>query len=577
MWLFRKRKDGEEEYEDDGDDDEYEDDDDEYEEEGEEYSDDDDVDNADHTETEPVNQSTRFVAKTEKLNGSTSEQTSGEDSAAPSENATKTSPPIDMTTTTSSEAKSTETEEELSTAADGVVGETKIGEMHENNSADLEDDEDNEKETDDHDHVEGKGEDEEEEAMSSDEKQGLLALAAEHDRVDIIKSILTEQEGDRDKLLHAGIPPLHTAVSFGSTNATQCLLRMGADPSIRPNIAELKAQGLAKSANVNRYDGVSAWELAFGREAGTTIDSTLTAAEAKRKYGPVKPVNMAPSKREGIRHAFTAEALRCIGADEANRLEQLLQSGMPADHDIGGKNLYDWAMEMGATGCQKVLRPLEDSSQSSEMNGGGDAEGKHRSAVLDRTTTPGEESVSQLFNRLVELDSLARALSSCLDNLAEEVSVCHGLLLMGGGASALAAHVRSLKDLQARQSEELERCLQEWEECEDELAYWLKEAGNRCDDIKTMINPVDELTTRRELYPTPKGPDEEEVQRRQLLAQIAASEHKVRRNMRHNIALRFSTFWLIKRLLDRCANYELQFQIFRRKTRETLRKSRDGA
>jgi hypothetical protein len=257
------------------------------------------------------------------------------------------------------------------------------------------------------------------------------------------------------------------------------------------------------------------------------VDSTLSAAEAKRKYGPIKPVNMAPSKREGIRHAFTAEALRCIGADEAFRLEQLLKSGMPADTDIGGKHLYDWAVEMGAVGCQKVLRPLEDASQKSDGEAGQPA-GEQRSAVLDRTTTPGEESVSQLVNRLVELDSLARALSSCLDNLAEEVSVCHGLLMMGGGASALAAHVRSLKDLQARQSEELDRCLQEWEECEDELAYWLREAGDRCDDIKTMISPVDELTTRKELYPTPQGAEEEEAQRRQLLAQIAASEHKVR-------------------------------------------------
>jgi hypothetical protein len=42
----------------------------------------------------------------------------------------------------------------------------------------------------------------------------------------------------------------------------------------------------------------------------------------------IKPVDMAPSKREGIRHAFTAESLRCIGSDEVARLrlEQSLEA-----------------------------------------------------------------------------------------------------------------------------------------------------------------------------------------------------------------------------------------------------------
>merc|ERR1712176_1004718 len=65
-----------------------------------------------------------------------------------------------------------------------------------------------------------------------------------------------------------------------------------------------------------------------------------------------------------------------------------------------------------------------------------------------------EETIPQLKNRLDELDSLSMALSTCLDNLAEEVSVCHGLLLMGGGASALASHVRSLRALKAQKFSE---------------------------------------------------------------------------------------------------------------------------
>jgi ankyrin repeat protein len=73
------------------------------------------------------------------------------------------------------------------------------------------------------------------------EKQSLLVLAAEHDRVDILKAILTDDECEKMTLMNSGIPPLHIAISFGSTNATQSLLRMVADPSIRPNVKEIKA------------------------------------------------------------------------------------------------------------------------------------------------------------------------------------------------------------------------------------------------------------------------------------------------------------------------------------------------
>ena len=43
-----------------------------------------------------------------------------------------------------------------------------------------------------------------------------------------------------------------------------------------------------------------------------------------------------------------------------------------------------------------------------------------------------QETVLKLNNQLDEFESLSEAVSSCLDNLAEEVSVCHRLLLMGG-------------------------------------------------------------------------------------------------------------------------------------------------
>jgi hypothetical protein len=139
---------------------------------------------------------------------------------------------------------------------------------------------------------------------------------------------------------------------------------------------------------------------------------------------------MAPSKREGIRHAVTAEALRCIGADEVDRLQQLVNSGMPMSIDIGGKNLYDWSMEMDAIQCEILLRPSEAERHGETTSGrqtvrtGGDSNitattGQRRPSwiVRDSRYAPGQ-SIDEL--------NLFKALSICLDNLAEEVS--HGLL-----------------------------------------------------------------------------------------------------------------------------------------------------
>jgi hypothetical protein len=74
-----------------------------------------------------------------------------------------------------------------------------------------------------------------------------------------------------------------------------------------------------------------------------------------------------------------------------------------------------------------------------------------------------------LINQLVELESLASALSTSLDNLAKEVSVSHGLLLMGGGTSALASHVKSLKTLQDQKQDKVLQAQMDWQQSEDEL------------------------------------------------------------------------------------------------------------
>jgi len=392
----------------------------------------------------------------------------------------------------------------------------------------------------------GKNDEEEvEEVTSTHEKRSLLVLAAEHDRVDILKAILADDSEDRDTLLNTGIPPLHISIAYGSTNAVQSLLRMGADPSIRPDVNKIKSEAEAQGdeqlvdiPNMGRFDNMSAWELAFGKtnDGGDEVEkpqkrsSWFGGGDSSRKAGSL---NIAPSKLEGIRHAFTAEGLRCIGSDEVERLKQLLDSGMPSTIDIGGKNLYDWAVEMGALQCEELLRAEEAPNQHGTGDGEAARDDKKQnreagsSAVLDRSK-PGTESLSQLVNRIDELESLSKALSSCLDNLAEEVSVCHGLLLMGGGASALASHVRSLKTLKENKEAELDRLEEAWENSEDELAYWVKESGDIGKEIAELMTPAVISFSTNENVSLEGTPEEEQAQKQQLKAQAAALENKVR-------------------------------------------------
>jgi hypothetical protein len=440
-------------------------------------------------------------------------------------------------------------------------------------------------------------EDDDQVPVSFWEKQSLLILAAEHDRVDILSSILTEvEDGEKDRLLNSGIPPLHLSITFGSVNTAVALLRMGADPSVRPCVRvileeqrEQPEDSKVEIPNVQRFDGVSAWELTFGSKGYEHVmlhnqskswalfgTSSPSPQDSSRNGQPIistsserliKPVDMPPSKREGVRHAFTAEALRSIGGDDVHRLRQLLDSGMPATIDIGGKDLYRWAVEMGALQCEEFLRPVEadkyryvnnddnretltnenktkDDSQSvatergSETSDGHRFEGSQSFFVIHR---PAEETVPQLSNRLDELDSLAAALSTCLDNLAEEVSVCHGLLLLGGGAAALASHVKSLKALKSQKQIQVEDEQGACQDLERELADLVHSSDHIGKEVSNMTafqlfantKAATVLSTNDMIEP--KFEKHEEVVRNTLVAQVAASESKVRSQNRGKI------------------------------------------
>ena len=346
------------------------------------------------------------------------------------------------------------------------------------------------------------------------EKQSLLVLAAEHDRVDILNSVLNDaDEATKHELLHGGIPPLHIAVLNGSTNTATCLLRLGADPSIRPKVKEI-AQNQDPQAPLDvpkQIDGVTAWELAFDKKV------------------------VPAAKKASMMNAFSAEALRCMGSDEGTRLQQLLDAGMPADMAVmGDKSLYDWAVELGAPQCEEVLRPAQAAKYGTDQEDSGAVvlpEGAPlsggKSAVLDR---PGsKETAEQLIRQLEELESLAKALSTCLDSLAEEVSVSHGLLLMGGGASALASHVRSLKSLKEQKMEELSRHQEAFENTQDELEYWVNQAGPKGQTIAAEEAPIPIGTRKRVPPPKFTSADEERAYCENLQQRIAATNEKIRK------------------------------------------------
>ena len=432
----------------------------------------------------------------------------------------------------------------------------------ENDSEDENDDDNN------------KDKDNDDGASSFWEKQSLLVLAAEHDRVDILKTLLNDENQDRDKLMNSGIPLIHIAIAYGSSNIAQSLLRMGADPSITPDINKVlkvrKSQPKDSKVdipNIRRFDSVTAWELAFGNDlydkqsmsTSTTKSKWSVFGESaaassisvdKTSKRVVKPVDMAPSKREGIRHAFTAEALRSIGSDEVKRLKQLVDSGMPANIELGGKDLYEWAIEMGSPECEEILRPTKAAkyeinddidSQSIKLNdnnkngsvtkyekkGENDcAEDNERSSsfIVHR---PPNETIPQLKNRLDELESLANSLSVCLDNLAEEVSVCHGLLLFEGGVQTLALHVKSLRISKQQKSYELQNAQAELHDTEMELFDLMQSTGGICKENPSIAELNFAMIRDDGRDNDPLKDKETETNRLKMKAQIAASENKV--------------------------------------------------
>lgn len=350
------------------------------------------------------------------------------------------------------------------------------------------------------------------------EKRSLVYLASQHDRVDILKAILQPPNHNQDDIFHLilnnhvpkvkgdqshssfdyrnhtaqdiFLPPLHVAISSLSVNAATCLLRMGADPSIRPAIPQdwkgpegcIDENGSPSFENVDLktlYDGKSAWELAFPKVE--QLDPSPSSSSSgwfslwapypskDRNNGHLKE-SSGLSNMDGIKHAFTAEILRALGSDEVNRLKEILNSGIDPDFSIAGKGILTWSNELGATNCSHYLLSIIDNREKFSDENITTTQGQaisSGSSVSVPFSVEGEmvfdkDTLQAFLCRIEESESLNHALSVMRDNLAEELSITEGLLMQHDGKSndALISHVRMLKQKRA----ELDDYILEWED-----------------------------------------------------------------------------------------------------------------
>ena len=220
-------------------------------------------------------------------------------------------------------------------------------------------------------------------------------------------------------------------------------------------------------------------------------------ARTRRK----QPLNITPTKLDGIRHAFMSEALRAIGADEVHRLEQLLNSGMNPDFEvIADKNLLQWARDMDAVDCYELLL-LHSGGKDSEcevqtkQEEGVSVKEQQQECEEATATHPREQlptvqdervsglSIEDIRMLISENLHLIPQLTICRDDLASETTMCKSLIRdisITGGKGGLSSHsllelVRTLKEQRAQAEEALTSWNAAWEEREDELNFFWEE------------------------------------------------------------------------------------------------------
>jgi len=427
----------------------------------------------------------------------------------------------------------------------------------------------------------------EDEEPTLDEKRSLLGLAAEHDRVDVIKDLLNDSTDIVETLL-AGTsahrdddgedlpfspPPLHIAVAHGSVNATACLLRMNADPSLRPTVpsrflsssytpskvSSRSNSGMSseEDRNFKKYHELTAWELAFGgvrvikddlddeadmahvvmeesepnqrkswfgfgtpTKADEIIVTTETTSDGTTRVMKISPLNIPQTKLDGIKNAFSAEALRCIGSNEVARLRQLLDAGMePSNLLIANKDFREWAIEVNAKDCVDLLDSMLGTEDQPESETDQFVDGRELSS--EDTDAPQQQAVEapvdderlaglsagDMALLIQENSNLIPALQSCHDELLAETTLCKAILKdlsTTGGRGGLMSQslldlVRKLKDQRQQINDSTASWQAAWEEREDELDFFWEEVlddelrdelGSALDQLKDPTDTI---------------------------------------------------------------------------------------
>jgi hypothetical protein len=164
-----------------------------------------------------------------------------------------------------------------------------------------------------------------------------------------------------------------------------------------------------------------------------------------------------------------------------------------------------------------------------------------------------QDSMESLKNQVEEMEALSVALSTCLDNLAEEVTVCHGLLLTDTAAGAsLASHVKFLKDLTEERTDALDLYQEKWTHAEQEWLLYASRVGHSSHDANGRIDLLptqaynttgsisndnihdDEHTTNQKAttQDSSSGQTEEEEEqwkKKELMGQLANKTQKVKK------------------------------------------------
>eukprot|EP00978_Attheya_sp_CCMP212_P030264 scaffold110619_cov51-Attheya_sp.AAC.1 len=160
-----------------------------------------------------------------------------------------------------------------------------------------------------------------------------------------------------------------------------------------------------------------------------------------------------------------------------------------------------------------------------------------------------QDSIESLKNQVEEMEALSVALSTCLDNLAEEVTVCHGLLLTDTAAGAsLASHVKFLKDLTEERADALDLYQEKWTHAEQEWLLYASRVGHSCDDANGRIDLLptqaynttgsmsndnhvnaNQKATTRDSSSGQTEEEEKEWKKKELMGQLANKRQKVKK------------------------------------------------